>query len=94
MEWLGHSTKAMGNFGKWNPIKLAHIGPNLSHLFFADDLVIFSRADIKLGLILKNILDQFSNISEHRVNAQKANMFFSRGVDEDLSNQLSRLLGF
>ncbi|KAK5833597.1 hypothetical protein PVK06_017447 [Gossypium arboreum] len=45
MEWLGHSINLALSRGIWNSIRLSHLGLPLSHLFFADDLVIFYKAD-------------------------------------------------
>lgn len=72
MEWLGHNIKTTQQSGIWNPLKLAKAGPSLSHLFFADDLLIFSRADMIHGLVIKGILDDFCN----KINSRKTNMFF------------------
>ncbi|KAA3474960.1 Retrovirus-related Pol polyprotein LINE-1 [Gossypium australe] len=47
MEWLGQSFQSSISSKEWTPIKLSRAGPNLCHLFLADDLVIFSKADIK-----------------------------------------------
>ncbi|KAK5775267.1 hypothetical protein PVK06_043140 [Gossypium arboreum] len=56
-----------GISGKWNPIRLSRSGPDLSHLFFADDFVIFSKADLKHAIVLKEILNDFFVLSGHQV---------------------------
>ncbi|KAH1098665.1 hypothetical protein J1N35_015586 [Gossypium stocksii] len=38
MEWLGHLIRAEVEKENWDPICLSHKGPEISHLFFADDL--------------------------------------------------------
>ncbi|KAA3477163.1 LINE-1 reverse transcriptase isogeny [Gossypium australe] len=63
MEWLGHSIKAAEPSNKWTPIKLTKVGPPLSHLLFADDLVIFLRADIKHGFQKVHELGSYLGIS-------------------------------
>ncbi|KAH1106952.1 hypothetical protein J1N35_010720 [Gossypium stocksii] len=68
--------------------------PDLSHMFFANDLVIFSKTDLKHVEVLKEILNKFCNISSHWVNVWKAIMFFSRGVKDNLKDNLSSLLGY
>lgn len=44
IEWLGRLMHAQIDEGRWRPIRLSRPGPNLLHLFFADDLVIFYKA--------------------------------------------------
>lgn len=94
MESLRHSIKKAQSIWEWRPIHLARAGSPLSHLFFAGDLVIFSKADRKHGSLMKIILDQLCKIFGHRINARKTNMFFSRGVVNDVGVKLSGFLGF
>lgn len=68
-KWLVHGIQSTIPSGKWNPIRLSRSGPDLSHLFFADDFVIFSKADLKHAIVLKEILNDFFVISGHQVNA-------------------------
>lgn len=67
---------------------------NLITPIFTDDLVLFLKANINHGLLLRNIIDQFCSFSRHHVHTRKANMFFSRGVQDNLNDRISRLLGF
>ncbi|KAH1063505.1 hypothetical protein J1N35_028492 [Gossypium stocksii] len=47
MDWLGQAVHSAISEGKWSPIRLSRSGPPISHLFFADDLDILSKADMK-----------------------------------------------
>lgn len=55
MKWLNHIICQEIKIGKWRPTQLSRIGPAISHLFFADDLVIFC----KLSLIKPNYWKAF-----------------------------------
>lgn len=39
-------------------------------------------------------MDRFCTFSGHKINAQKTNIFFFKGVDDELKGRLSGLLGF
>ena len=47
----------------WDPIKASRGGLTFSHLFFADDLVLFAKADQKNCVVIKEVLDSFCSIS-------------------------------
>lgn len=66
---------------------------NLSHLCFADDLMLCCRADSSSPLILKEYVDRSANTSGLKVNLSKNQLFFC-GVDHKLKSQLLRQLGF
>ncbi|XP_017621296.1 uncharacterized protein LOC108465483 [Gossypium arboreum] len=59
-----------------------------------DDLVIFSKADLKHCRIIKDILSRFCDFSGHKINARKTNIFFSKGVDTTMADSISSLFGF
>ncbi|KAK5785073.1 hypothetical protein PVK06_039618 [Gossypium arboreum] len=80
--------------GTWCPIWLSCSRPALSHIFFADDLVIFRKADVHHSRLLKDILETFCAFSGHIINAKEMNIFFSSAVREDLERVISDTLGF
>ncbi|KAA3474835.1 GTP cyclohydrolase 1-like [Gossypium australe] len=94
MEWLGHFISSEMKIGRWHPIRLSRSGPALSHIFFADDLVIFSKVEMNQTHLLKDILRCFCDLSDHKISARKSKMFFSKGVDTSLSDQISQLFSF
>lgn len=51
-------------------------GIELSHLFFADDIIMVCKADKYSPLILKGLVDKFSVVSGLQVNFQKSHIFF------------------
>ncbi|KAA3480419.1 LINE-1 reverse transcriptase isogeny [Gossypium australe] len=79
---------------QWSPIWLFRSGSSLFHVFFADDLVIFGKANLSQGRLINEILDEFCSISGHRVNAHNTSIFFSKGVGEDLAGIICNLLRF
>ncbi|KAK9011773.1 hypothetical protein V6N11_039855 [Hibiscus sabdariffa] len=58
-------------------------GLPLSHLCFADDLVLYAKADVGQARVIKDILEVFCEHSGHRVSAQKSQVYFPPNTDLD-----------
>lgn len=52
------------------------------------------KEDEDQARLLRGILKDFYNLSSHRVNGRKSNIFFSKGVNEETENLLSDIMGF
>ncbi|MBA0822079.1 hypothetical protein Goarm_018895 [Gossypium armourianum] len=85
--------KALGSDGERNPIWLSRRGLDLLELFFAKDLVIFSKANLKHCGLLKGFLGNFCEHSRHKVNARKTNIFYFASVKEDLRGEIGKIFG-
>ena len=59
MEDLGHLIEEKCAAKVWNPVKASRSGPSFSHLFFADDLVLFAEADMENCLAINEALQEF-----------------------------------
>lgn len=68
-------------------------GPPISHLFFADDSLIFGKASMAEISTVKNILDRFTTTSGQRVNFEKSEIAFSRNISNEAANSLGMLCG-
>ncbi|KAG8490157.1 hypothetical protein CXB51_015895 [Gossypium anomalum] len=89
MEWLGHFIRTEIETKNWAPIRLSRIGPSGSYLFFANDLVIFCKAQLDQARLLDNTLTQFCEISGHKISVRKSNIFFSKNTEADVRNQIN-----
>lgn len=94
MEWLGRIIHANIFEGKWCPIHFSRRGPDLSHLFFAYYLVIFSKTDLDQAQLLVGILNHFYEFSGHKINIRKSNIYFSKGTEDGTCNRISQLFGY
>ncbi|KAH1065075.1 hypothetical protein J1N35_030062 [Gossypium stocksii] len=74
MEWLGYLICFEIIARRWKPIQLSRSGLNLSHLFFADDLVIFCKVEMDQALLLKEILKRFCDFSGHKISARRVTL--------------------
>lgn len=93
MERLSHLIKNKVTQGKWKGIKMARKGPEISHLFFADDMVLFGEALPDQIQSVKDCLTMFERVSGQRVNLQKSQVYFSTNVDRAKAEDLAGLAG-
>lgn len=64
----------------WNLVKASRGGLAFLHLFFADDLVLFGKADMKNCQSMKDALDVFCDLFEEKVSLSKLRVYFSPNV--------------
>jgi ribonuclease HI len=77
MEFLSHYIIRNIDDGLWKPVRLSRNGPPLSHLFFADDVLLFAKATKSQALTIDSTLKRFADLSGLKVNASKSKVFFS-----------------
>ncbi|VFQ92906.1 unnamed protein product [Cuscuta campestris] len=68
-------------------------GLGITHLAFADDLMLFSRGDLHSVQVLMDALDHFSRVSGLTLNPTKSNIFLA-GKYRDSSHALLALASF
>lgn len=78
----------------WTPIKARRSGPEISHLMFADELLLFGKATEENMHSIVNTLDAFCSISGQMVITKKMYVFFSKNVHNTTRNKLARISGF
>ena len=66
---------------------------SITHLCFADDLMLFCNADINSVGILKSCLDRFSQLSGLTINRAKSFLYLS-GINRELQHDIQQQLGF
>lgn len=76
-------------FGKtrhkeWNSYIFKNSGPTIPHLLFADDILLFSKANIKNITATNEILTNFSNLSGLQINPSKSKVWFSNNVNKNI----------
>lgn len=68
-------------------IKMARNCPHLSHVFFADDAILFLKAEMQYCKALKTILKDYGRASGQRINFDKSGIAFSSNLSAN-DNQL------
>ncbi|KAK6131598.1 hypothetical protein DH2020_034612 [Rehmannia glutinosa] len=87
---LIRKSKSLGNI---HGIQLCRRAPSVSHLFFADDSIIFGRANIQEIPEMKRIIATYGAASGQVVNFDKSEISFSGGVSDTNAQTLAAVLG-
>lgn len=63
MERLSHLIEKEYQVGRWKALQASHGGPKISHLIFADDVVLFTEAALDQARVIQDCLDRFCSTS-------------------------------
>jgi hypothetical protein len=91
---LSHLISQAVNDGKWKAPKAGKTGPFVSHLMFADDLLLFGEATEEQMKCMVHILDCFCKMSGQQVSNEKTSVFFSANTSGRVKDKLVRLSGY
>ena len=81
------------NDGKLHGFSPCKSGPKISHLFFANDSLLFCRARMEEVNTIQSILKVYEKVSRQQINADKTTLFFGKAVSEETKNSIKVLLG-
>lgn len=93
MERLSFLIKDACVMKKWKPLRFSSRGPFISHLFFADDLILFAEASFDQMHLIKDIMAKFCLASGHKINLTKSKAFSSKNVHFNRGRALCQILG-
>lgn len=91
IERFSHGIRKAVNDGDWKLVRLSRNGTPLTHLFFADDLLLLAEASTIQVKVLSSILDSFHYSSAAKVNDTKMQVFFSKNVSHKEANNIGTL---
>lgn len=94
MERLSHIILDSIDLKQWRPIRVSRGGPMISHLFFADDLLLFVEASCNQMRVIKDCLDKFCMFSGAKVSVEKTRLFCSKNINHNVKNDISSVSGF
>ncbi|CAO2814312.1 unnamed protein product [Amaranthus hypochondriacus] len=78
---------------KINGIRICRGAPILSHLFFAEDSFLFAKASVQECSTVANIISKYERASGQKVNYDKTEISFSKGVHPQLRSNTVEVLG-
>ncbi|KAG8486820.1 hypothetical protein CXB51_020301 [Gossypium anomalum] len=74
-------------------VKASRRSPEVFHLLFADNCILFGEATNRGAMILKEILKEYERCSGQCVNFEKSTIFYSSNSTEVIKEEISELLG-
>lgn len=78
---------------RWKPICASRNGPQLSNLFFADDIILFGEATVDQASVISECLQRFCVASGSNISFGKSRVYFSKNVNIESSTAISETLG-
>jgi hypothetical protein len=94
MDKLSHLILHAVEEGKWKGIKAGRNGPVVSHLMFADDLLLFGEANERHMQYVIDVLDRFCSMSGQEASIEKTSILFSRNVGRSMRSRLLQISGY
>ena len=74
-------------------VSICKNGPRLTHLFFADDSLVFCRASLAKCQKIQNLLDIYEKASGQQLNQNKTSLFFSKSTPPSMLILIKEFLG-
>ena len=78
---------------RWDKIKASKNRSSFSHLFFADNFMLFARANSQNCVAIVEVLDNFCKLAGQKVNLAKSRILFSPNVSRRCKRSICRKLG-
>ena len=74
-------------------MRISRQGPRLTHLFFADDSLIFCKADYQNASELRRILQVYERGTGQLINLEKSSVIFSTNLEQEAKMEVCQALG-
>ncbi|KAF7818437.1 reverse transcriptase [Senna tora] len=92
MQYLSSLIDVQVRNKSWSAPKLRNTP--ISHLLFADDVLLFARVDSNSISAIKNVINSFVSCSGLSINNSKSSIWFSNNTPQNMRNTASRDLNF
>ena len=92
-EGLHRMIQKAADRGDIQVVSICHNGPKLTHLFFADNSLLFCKSTIHNCQKVMDILSSYEAVSSQKLNRDKTALFFSKSTLGDMQRQIMEILG-
>jgi hypothetical protein len=79
--------------GNIDGVKVCRRAPSVSHLLFADDSLLFFRANVQQALVVKNVISTFERCSGQLLSPNKCSLLMNENCDQQNADQVRLTLG-
>ncbi|XP_061346756.1 uncharacterized protein LOC133292365 [Gastrolobium bilobum] len=94
MDKLSHLIAEAVSNKRWKLMRVGRHGPLISHLMFADDLVLFGVANLDQLEVMMDCLKKFCDMSGQAVSIEKTSIYFSRNACPSTKESITKASGF
>ena len=91
-EGLSCLLKSKSESSNLHGLIVAPLAPPVNHLLFADDSLLFVKANSMGAMEVQQVLDVYCQASGQRINYDKSSLFFSKGVPDSVRQQIKGIL--
>ena len=74
-------------------IKVCRRAPSVSHLLFADDSLLFFKANVEQAQVIKSVITSFETCTRQLLSPSKCSMLVNEDLDQSISDQVGYVLG-
>jgi hypothetical protein len=82
------------SLGNINGLKIFRNNPAINHLLFADDLLIFGKANLKEASSIKSWLEKYCLWSGQTINNDKSSIRFSKNTNSIIASKILDIIPF
>lgn len=89
---LSRMLEAEFSVGRLSGVKASFNGPALTYVMYADNLVLFSKANSREARVIDKCLDRYCSWSGQKINYNKSGLAFSKATHKPVMRSIKQLL--